>query len=71
MFIGTPTYTEGVLHSCALVSAHCTYVGVLKGYHCSTLSKVIENTLILTISILKWMDAFVLLSAIYSIPGTA
>ena len=30
-----------------------------------------EYPLILTISLLKWMDALVLLSAIYSIHGTA
>ena len=28
-------------------------------------------TLILTISLLKWLDALVLLSVVYSIPGTA
>ena len=30
------------------VSSHHSYVDILKGYHCSTLSKVIRYTLILT-----------------------
>ena len=51
-------------------SAHHTYVDILKGYHCITLSKVTGYTLILTISLLRWVDALVLLSTIYSIPGT-
>ena len=70
IFIGTPTYIEGVLHSRAHFSAHCTYINVLKCYCCSTLSKSVEYTSIFTISLLKWVDALVPLSAIYSIAGT-
>ena len=64
------TYTEGVLHSHALFW-HTTHVDILNGYHCSTLSKVMGYTLIFTISLLKWVDALVLLRAIYSSSRTA
>ena len=63
-------YTD-VLHSPTFFSAHCTYVDILKGYHCSSLSKFMGYTLIFIISLLKCVDALVLLSAIYNILETA
>ena len=42
--------------------AHHTYVDNLKGYHCSTLSNVRGYMLI---SLLKWVDALVLLNAFF------
>ena len=53
------------------VSVHRTYVDVLKGYHYITLSKIMGHILVLTISLLNWVDALVLLTGIYNILGTA
>ena len=61
---------QTVFSICVHLSAHCTYVDILKSYHCSTLSNVIEYALIWTISLLKWDDALVLQSAIYNNPRT-
>ena len=55
------------------VSAHHTYVDILKDYHGSSVSKVIGYTMIRfdNIRSLKLVDALVLRSAICSIPEIA
>ena len=67
--IGTSAYTEGVLHLRALFSAHCRYSKRLLLQHFIKGYGIYIN--LDSFTFLKLVDALVMLSKIFNIPGRA